>query len=182
MTVSDNLASFGVAYFQSFIFFSASSSVFLFEFRACVYFIICREGKRKIDIHHSFLVFLFCSTNVFPFQFSFPAQPWGNFCPFFGSFFDHFRTDFSAIFCGVDHFYFTFFFVAVVVVLFDLINKIKKNVLVWFILIGLISIASGSFFPGHLGINLSRWLCIQFHLIINFCFRYEYSAVCLHLS
>lgn len=75
MTVSDNLASFGVAYFQSFIFFSASSSVFLFEFRACVYFIICREGKRKIDIHHSFLVFLFCSTNVFPFQFSFPAQP-----------------------------------------------------------------------------------------------------------
>ena len=127
MTVSDNLASFGVAYFQSFIFFSASSSVFLFEFRACVYFIICREGKRKIDIHHSFLVFLFCSTNVFPFQFSFPAQPWGNFCPFFGSFFDHFRTDFSAIFCGVDHFYFTFFFVAVVVVLFDLINKILKK-------------------------------------------------------
>ena len=82
------------------------------------------KEKKKFDIHHSFLVFLFCSTNVFPFQFSFPAQPWGNFCPFFGSFFDHFRTDFSAIFCGVDHFYFTFFFVAVVVVLFDLINKI----------------------------------------------------------
>ena len=140
-----------------------------------------KEKEKLIFIIH-FWFFCFVLQMSFHFNFPFRRSHEEIFARFLGHFLITFGRIFQPFFVVLIISISLFFLLLLLLFYLIWLIKFKKNVLVWFILIGLISIASGSFFPGHLGINLSRWLCIQFHLIINFCFRYEYSAVCLHLS